>query len=101
VAFTMLLVSPLSWNHHWVWVLLLVVLAGAPGQARATRCWLGAAVLVFVARAIWLVTYRDGAEFGTTGLALLSQNAYVIVGLAVLVWLALRARRPVRDAARR
>ena len=51
-ALTGLLVSPLSWDHHWVWVALgmgyLAHLAvQARGLARAAW-WLGAAALLFV-----------------------------------------------------
>ena len=92
VAFTMLLVSPISWNHHWVWVLLLIGLIAVPGQSRAVRGWLAAAVVVLSSRCIWLLDYRNDAEYGTSGLGLIPQNAYVLVAAAVLGWLALRAR---------
>ena len=51
-ALTGLLVSPLSWDHHWVWVALgMGYLAHLAVQARGparTAWWLGAAALLFV-----------------------------------------------------
>ena len=51
-ALTGLLVSPLSWDHHWVWVALGIALAGhlavrAHGWARAAW-WAVVALLLFV-----------------------------------------------------
>lgn len=44
-ALTMLLVSPVSWNHHWVWVLLLLAYAAA----RAPWAGVGVALLMSIA----------------------------------------------------
>jgi alpha-1,2-mannosyltransferase len=94
VAVTMLLVSPVSWNHHWVWVLLVIGLVVVPGQSPRVRAALVLVVLVFGSRLIWLAPYRDGAEFdvGLPGSG--AQNAYVLVGLGLLAWLATTAFRP-------
>ncbi len=49
-ALTGLLISPISWDHHWVWIVLAVAVAGhyavaaARRGAKATARWLWAAV---------------------------------------------------------
>lgn len=95
VAFTMLLVSPISWNHHWVWVMLLLGLMLDPTTSRRARIGLAAAVLVLSSRGIWLMPYRNDAEYGVGGLGVIAQNAYVLLALALLLWLAQLARHPV------
>ncbi|HEX4831338.1 MAG TPA: glycosyltransferase 87 family protein [Trebonia sp.] len=70
-ALTALLVSPISWDHHWVWIapgLVLLIDAGVrlaratpagggaagPGRARlGAACWLGLAGLVLLAYGGW------------------------------------------------
>lgn len=60
-AFTALLVSPVSWSHHWVWCVPLVVLLGAETLERQrTLLWgvsTGAALLLFGSYALWLVPH--------------------------------------------
>ncbi len=51
-ALTALLVSPISWSHHWVWcVPLLVLMAAEPARRGAAL----AVYAVFSARTLWLV----------------------------------------------
>ena len=56
-ALTGLLVSPLSWDHHWVWVapgLALLAHLGAVAGRRAVRAaWWGAGLLLFLIFASW------------------------------------------------
>ncbi|WP_078489673.1 glycosyltransferase 87 family protein [Streptomyces bikiniensis] len=57
-AFTALMISPISWSHHWVWcVPLLILLAD-----RATRAWrvAGPVALVFASFALWWVPHDPG-----------------------------------------
>lgn len=72
-----LLVSPVSWSHHWVWLLPLV----AVGVRRGRRSALFAAsvALVLVA-SVGQLSFWNLAEP-----ALLSQDMYVIAGVAWLV----------------
>ncbi|WP_439943352.1 glycosyltransferase 87 family protein [Streptomyces sp. BBFR115] len=50
-ALTALLVSPISWSHHWVWCVPLIVVLLAEGR----RAWAAAALVCFAARTMWLV----------------------------------------------
>jgi alpha-1,2-mannosyltransferase len=58
VAFTGLLISPISWSHHWVWVLLLppmLVTGVRTGVARPVRVLLWGVVVLAVAAPYWWV----------------------------------------------
>jgi alpha-1,2-mannosyltransferase len=52
---TALLVSPISWSHHWVWCVPLIAVLLADGH----RTWAVLTWLCFTARTMWLVP-RDG-----------------------------------------
>jgi alpha-1,2-mannosyltransferase len=126
-ALTGLLVSPLSWDHHWVWVapgiaLLVHLGARAAGAVRAVW-WAAAAGLVLVFGAwpeFWdlsqagltpagLFWYGPSTyfakgdepwyhEFHWHGLQLLAGNLFVLAGLAALAALAVAALRVRRRA---
>jgi alpha-1,2-mannosyltransferase len=126
-ALTGLLVSPLSWDHHWVWVapgiaLLAHLGARAAGVVRAAW-WAAAAGLVLVFGAwpeFWdlsqagltpagLFWYGPSTyfakgdepwyhEFHWHGLQLLAGNLFVLAGLAALAALAVAALRVRRRA---
>ncbi|MGW1538799.1 glycosyltransferase 87 family protein [Streptomyces sp. NPDC002309] len=71
-AVTALLVSPVSWSHHWVWCVPLVLLLAARGRRAAAATTL----LVFCSYALWWVPHTPGrpelhqnpAEFALSGL---------------------------------
>ncbi|GAA1312847.1 glycosyltransferase 87 family protein [Saccharothrix xinjiangensis] len=84
-AFCGLLVSPISWTHHWVWVVPLCCLAarrGAPLVAVATAVLFSGGVLALAPR---------GRELSWTPLESSAGNAYVLAALAALAVTALRA----------
>jgi alpha-1,2-mannosyltransferase len=92
-ACTGLLVSPISWNHHWVWAVpVAVALAHRTWQARDG--WAGLALVgwlaVFGSNVIWHVPRSFGREYRWHGWQLVGGNAYVLAGLAALVVLASR-----------
>lgn len=94
-ALTGLLISPVSWSHHWVWVAPALVLAAdtvvrARAQARSQRrrrvAWgsvLGL-LAVFWSRLIWAVPVPARQGQGLGGPWQLAANAYVLAGLAIL-----------------
>ncbi|MEU1026027.1 glycosyltransferase 87 family protein [Streptomyces sp. NPDC005904] len=62
-AATALLVSPVSWSHHWVWCVPMVLLLGAEAARRGGRVrWTGAGavLLVFCSYALWWVPHGAG-----------------------------------------
>jgi alpha-1,2-mannosyltransferase len=92
-ALTGLLISPISWSHHWVWVApALIVTADMaagmhvrPGWRRWT-CWFGVVMLAvpFFALPQSLVAGAVVQGTGAHGTQLLAENLYVIVGLSGL-----------------
>ena len=124
-ALTGLLVSPLSWDHHWVWVAPGIALLAHQGAAAASRlaraAWWAAAACLFGVFACWpqfwdlaqsgltpagLVWYGPGTYFATGskpwyhefhwhGLQLLAGNSFVLAGLACLAALAVAALLPL------
>jgi alpha-1,2-mannosyltransferase len=120
-ALTGLLVSPLSWDHHWVWVApgiaLLAHLGATAARGRVRAAWWLAAALLFGVFACWpqfwnlsqsgltpagLGWYAPGTYFATGskpwyhefhwhGLQLLAGNSAVLAGLACLAALVVAA----------
>jgi alpha-1,2-mannosyltransferase len=93
LAFTELLVSPISWTHHWSWVVLVpLVTARQWRRNRAVGALMALLVAVAVVAPYWWVRPRWIAD-----------DSLVLVGAAVLfVWTLselhhpLRFRRPLR-----
>ncbi|MFF1713759.1 glycosyltransferase 87 family protein [Streptomyces sp. NPDC058268] len=62
-AATALLVSPVSWSHHWVWCVPMALLVWTEALRRGGRArWAatGAVVLVFCSYALWWVPHGVG-----------------------------------------
>ncbi|MEU3476946.1 glycosyltransferase 87 family protein [Streptomyces sp. NPDC033754] len=91
-AFTALMISPISWSHHWVWcVPLLILLAD-----RATRVWLvtGAVALAFASFALWWVPHDPGRpELDQNAGQMLLSAVYPLTATALLVAYVLAERR--------
>jgi len=121
-ALTGLLVSPLSWDHHWVWVapgLALLVHLGAEARGAVRAWWWAAAAVLFGVFAAWpqfwdlpqagltpagLFWYGPATyfargdqpwyhEFHWHGLQILAGNSLVLAGLVALAALVLAAVR--------
>jgi alpha-1,2-mannosyltransferase len=96
VAAATLLVSPVSWSHHWVWAVLgLLWLAEYVRRVRtsASVALLLGALAVFACSPHWWLPYRDGREFAWNAGEHLLGNAYLWAGLAVVVAGAVYAAR--------
>jgi alpha-1,2-mannosyltransferase len=105
-GFTGLLVSPISWSHHWVWAVPLVAWAAtramerraaallAIGTAAAFAAWPmhGGSSAVMPFGFIWLTPRAD--RLGRTwGVPWITGNLYVLVALAAMVALEVWQRR--------
>ncbi|WIX99533.1 glycosyltransferase 87 family protein [Amycolatopsis mongoliensis] len=96
-----LLVSPISWTHHWVWA--VVVLLGWAELARRARrrgfaAVAGVGAALFVAGPQWWWPRGGEVERDWSFLQQLTGNGYVLFGLAVLVTAVLvRFPRPAGD----
>ncbi|HEX3923529.1 MAG TPA: glycosyltransferase 87 family protein [Streptosporangiaceae bacterium] len=105
-ALTGLLVSPISWDHHWVWIVpVLVLFADAAVRAEGARRRAWAALTVAVAAiyggwpAHWtgpsalvpqgllgffIGPHPDHLKYHLRGAGVISWNLYVLAGLALL-----------------
>ncbi len=89
---TALLVSPISWSHHWVLAVPALLLLGVSAWRRrsgwAIVASTGVAVLAAIgwSRIIWQVPIGQGrhAELHLNPVQLIYADAYVLAGLAVL-----------------
>lgn len=94
-----LLVSPISWSHHWVWgIPALVLLAGHALRAKNWGLLLTTSMIsgFVVMGPHWKVPQGDGKELRWNFLEHLIGNAYVYFGVAFLLYAALlwwRARK--------
>jgi Glycosyltransferase family 87 len=98
-----LLVSPISWAHHWVWILPALVVLVRSGH----RVTAGLGYLLFAVAPFWYTPHSGGSrEYGFHWLLTLVANCYLIAGLAFLAFMAWRAYRllgaavPAQDEAR-
>lgn len=94
-ALTMLLISPVSWSHHWVWMAAVLpafawTLRETPERHRLTR-WLmggilGASVIVFLfsPKAIGTLFGADNLNVQTPGLWIMASSAGVFCALAIM-----------------
>lgn len=95
-AFCGVLVSPISWTHHWVWVApLCAVLLARRKFVTTTGLVVLCAGWVFA-----LVPRGEGRESLWTPLESLAGNAYVLVALAALTVLGVRLVRARHPALR-
>ena len=126
-ALTALLVSPVSWDHHWVWVapgLALAADAAARAAGRARAGWLALAAYLCAVLGAWpdfwsrrasllgggLINYAPAsawaygdnpayAEYHWHGLQLLAGNAEILADLALFALLLITAVRTSRPRA--
>jgi alpha-1,2-mannosyltransferase len=90
------LANPVSWSHHFIWVVLLVAwLALADDRPRYGEWWaLGVAVL-FWAAPTWWAPHGPGIVFAGRGWLIPLSDAYVILFVALVVGTAVRVGRVV------
>jgi alpha-1,2-mannosyltransferase len=98
-----LLISPVSWSHHWVWVAPLLVCALLEGWRRrrttGPRYLIVAALVTAVflaAPQIWF-PHSDNRELGWGWWEQIIGSSYVWVALVALCIFAFRPRRPVPE----
>ena len=96
-ASAMLLASPISWSHHWVWAVPIGLLVWERSR------WAGIVwTAVFVFRPLSWPPWGDRREYGWGPLEHVYGNAYLLAALAFALWAAVRfgsgfgplARRP-------
>jgi alpha-1,2-mannosyltransferase len=93
-ALAMLIASPISWSHHWVWA-VPAALALWERSRWACAAW----TAVFVARPVVWPPWGQDREFGWSPLDHLVGNAYLLAALAFSVWAAATLNRGVGSSA--
>ena len=78
-----LLVAPISWSHHWVWLPVAAVALAATGRTRDRAVALAVVVTCAVAPQ-WLLPREGTAELSWSAPQLLAGSLYPLVALAVL-----------------
>jgi alpha-1,2-mannosyltransferase len=89
-AFGGVLASPISWSHHWVWVVALAgLLVRRAAQSRSTGPALALATLalVFTGWTLAVVPSDNHRELHWTAIQMMLGNAYVLVALAAAPFL--------------
>jgi alpha-1,2-mannosyltransferase len=85
-----LLISPITWQHHWVWVLpTLLWLAGRAWRARSRVLWiaLAAAAIEFYARPyLWGLPVDRVADLHLDIRQLVLSTTYAATAVAFLAW---------------
>lgn len=100
-AVTALLVSPISWSHHWVWCVPLLVALAARTRRRAwRRALLAAVTLAFAARTMWMIPHTGDLDLYFSWWQQPFAAPYPVLGLALLaaVFWWTRQRPEVSDA---
>jgi alpha-1,2-mannosyltransferase len=88
-ATTGMVVSPITWAHHMVWVVpILLWLVLADDRPAGGWIWAAAAALVFWKAPIWMVPYNHGRELGETAWQLFLGNSFFWAMMAFLVGVA-------------
>ncbi|WP_344126379.1 glycosyltransferase 87 family protein [Saccharopolyspora halophila] len=83
-----LLASPISWSHHWVWVAPALALVFAMSVRRRWYGMTFAAVLCALTVAIgpqWYLPYTNDREMDWTFSQQIVGNAYTLIGIGFLV----------------
>ncbi len=81
-----LLISPISWSHHWVWAApaLLAYLAATNSNRRRPPTFAVLALLVFAIAPHWLLPAGGGRELHWSWWQQALGDSYVLTGLAAL-----------------
>jgi hypothetical protein len=94
------LANPVSWSHHFIWVVLLIAwLALAEDRPRFGEWWALGVAVVFWAGLPWWTPHGPGVVFAGRGWLVPLSDSYALLflvllaGAAVRVWRAPVARR--------
>jgi alpha-1,2-mannosyltransferase len=96
MALAVLYASPVSWSHHWVWIIPLgISLIRAVHREWGSRAALVTGILwygLFVLRSIWWVPFRDDRELSWTFWQSIPGNSHLILGLLAFATLTYTSR---------
>jgi len=91
--------SPVSWSHHFIWIVLLIAwLALAPDRPVHGEWWATLTAVLFWAAPIWWVPHGPSVRYAGQGWSMLLADSFfmffAVVLFATLVRLIRRTRRP-------
>ena len=97
-----LLVSPISWTHHWIWVVPLIIwLIEGPWRTRPGARLLGWGWLALTLAGVpWLLSFGQPTiwEIGRPWYSAWAGLVYIVAALATLGWIAANGRALRRSA---
>jgi len=100
-----LLLSPISWTHHWVWLVPLMVwlFHGPLSERRGARILGWGWLALTIVGVPWLLSFAQPTIWQASRPWYLAWGGlvYVVATLATLAWIALSGRRTVNPACRR
>ncbi|MEV6050302.1 glycosyltransferase 87 family protein [Streptomyces sp. NPDC052107] len=100
-AVTALLISPISWSHHWAWCVPLLTVLLAEGRVRLAALTATAlTATAFTARTLWLVPHEAHRDLHLAWWQQPLASPYPLLGLALIAAAALRAAQPVLSSVR-
>jgi len=88
---TGLLVSPISWTHHWVWVMPALVVLVRYAAYGAAACL---SVLFALAPLWWTPHSGPAGDYGAHGLVTAVANCFLFAGMGVIAYICLRTWPP-------
>ena len=97
LALVGLLISPVSWSHHWVWAVVVVVALISPRDGALLmprRIVAGGWLAALGTWTVWWAPHGRDREYGADLWQQLTGQAYLLLALASLVVLSIE--RPVR-----
>jgi hypothetical protein len=103
-AVTALLVSPVSWSHHWVWCVPMVLLLASEALRRNSLLWQAGAVvagLLFCSYLLWLVPHAPGRLELHQNMGQMALSAvYPLTGVVFLTVAGVQALRALRTTSK-
>lgn len=97
VADAGLLASPITWAHHMVWIVpVLMWLWWGSDRPRHARWWALAMAILFYVAPMWIVAHGPLFDTREHGWTLLAANSFTVAWLALLAGVALHLGRHVR-----
>ncbi|MET8825863.1 glycosyltransferase 87 family protein [Streptomyces sp. NPDC004610] len=81
-AGTALLVAPISWSHHWVWCVPLLVVVAAEGRRRTAALL----AVLFTARTMWLVPHQGELDLRLPWWQQAAASPYALLVLGLLAY---------------
>jgi alpha-1,2-mannosyltransferase len=87
-AFAALLISPISWSHHWVWAVPGLLVLAVLARRRSWRAGLAAfcaGFVIFMVSPPWLLPHYGNAELQWVPWEQVASDSYAIIAVTVLV----------------